>query len=88
MRPASLGAAASSYNNNNNNNNNNGLLSSMFSPNASLTFHGSFQSARAAAKDGKKWLLVNIQSENEFACHALNRDVWQDGIVESIVRER
>ena len=60
----------------------------MFSSNASLTFPGPFRAARDAAKEGPKWLLVNLQSEEDFACHALNRDVWQDGIVESIVRER
>jgi thioredoxin-related protein len=40
-------------------------------------FAGDFQEARAAAKAEKKLLLVNIQSECEFKCHELNRDLWK-----------
>lgn len=39
------------------------------------------------AKDAKKWLLVNLQSDADFACHALNRDVWRNDLVENLVRE-
>ena len=39
------------------------------------------------AKDSKRWLLVNIQKDSEFASHALNRDVWRDELVENLVRE-
>ena len=31
--------------------------------------------ARKDAKAKNKWLLVNIQREDEFACHTLNRSV-------------
>jgi hypothetical protein len=31
--------------------------------------------------------LVNIQNDDDFACHALNRDVWRDELVENLVRE-
>lgn len=31
--------------------------------------------------------MVNIQSDDDFACHALNRDVWRDELVENLVRE-
>jgi len=31
-------------------------------------------------------MLVNIQSDSDFACHALNRDVWKDEMVESLVQ--
>lgn len=30
---------------------------------------------------------MNIQSDDDFACHALNRDVWRDELVENLVRE-
>ena len=46
-----------------------------------------FQSARTAAKDSKRWLLVNIQRDSEFASHALNRDVWRDELMENLVSE-
>jgi UBX domain-containing protein 7 len=49
-------------------------------------FVGPFQAARQAAKDSKRWMLVNIQSDSDFACHALNRDVWKDEMVESLVQ--
>jgi len=56
-------------------------LSDMFAPPKHLCFQGPFQAARTAAKESKRWLLVNIQSEADFACHALNRDVWGDEMV-------
>lgn len=37
------------------------------------------------AKMQKKCLLVNIQSDSEFDCHKLNRDVWKDETVENII---
>ncbi len=30
---------------------------------------------------------ANVQSKDDFACHALNRDVWRDNRVENLVRE-
>lgn len=48
---------------------------------------GGFQGARTVAKDSKRWLLVNIQRDDEFSCHALNRDVWRDELVENLIRE-
>ena len=48
---------------------------------------GGFQGARSSAKDSKRWLLVNLQRDSEFSCHALNRDVWRDELVENLVRE-
>lgn len=39
------------------------------------------------AKDSRRWLLVNLQSDADFACHALNRDVWRNDLVENLVRE-
>ncbi|CAJ1940326.1 unnamed protein product [Cylindrotheca closterium] len=48
---------------------------------------GGFEGARTMAKDNKRWLLVNIQRDNEFSSHALNRDVWRDELVENLIRE-
>jgi len=31
--------------------------------------------------------MVNIQRDNEFSSHALNRDVWRDELVENLIRE-
>lgn len=63
-------------------------LADMFAPPDHLICkEGGFEGARTMAKDSKRWLLVNIQSESEFASHALNRDVWRDELVENLVRE-
>jgi thioredoxin-related protein len=48
---------------------------------------GGFQGAKQVAKDTRRWLLVNLQSDEEFSCHALNRDVWRDELVENLIRE-
>ena len=63
-------------------------LADMFAPPDHLIFkEGGFEGARNMAKDNKRWLLVNIQRDSEFSCHALNRDVWRDELVENLVRE-
>jgi hypothetical protein len=63
-------------------------LSTMFSPPTHLMHRaGGFQGARNVAKDARRWLLVNVQNDGDFACHALNRDVWRDELVENLVRE-
>ena len=63
-------------------------LSDMFAaPNHLMHRAGGFQGARTMAKDTKRWLLVNIQRDAEFASHALNRDVWRDELVENLIRE-
>jgi hypothetical protein len=63
-------------------------LADMFAPPDHLIYkEGGFEGARTMAKDSKRWLLVNIQSESEFASHALNRDVWRDELIENLVRE-
>eukprot|EP00752_Nemacystus_decipiens_P004966 g4518.t1 len=60
-------------------------LANMFSPPTSIMFMGDFQAARQAAKQQKKWLLVNIQADDEFDCHRLNRDLWKDEMVQNII---
>ena len=63
-------------------------LADMFAPPEKLIYkEGGFEGARNMAKDNKRWLLVNIQRDSEFASHALNRDVWRDELVENLVRE-
>jgi len=65
-----------------------GSLSTMFAaPSHLIHKGGGFQGARAVAKDARRWLLVNLQSDSEFSCHALNRDVWRDELVENLIRE-
>lgn len=63
-------------------------LADMFAAPEHLIYkEGGFDGARTMAKDSKRWLLVNLQKDSEFACHALNRDVWRDELVENLIRE-
>mmetsp|Transcript_59138 Transcript_59138/g.120550 ORF Transcript_59138/g.120550 Transcript_59138/m.120550 type:complete len:518 (+) Transcript_59138:302-1855(+) len=63
-------------------------LADMFAPPRHLICNaGGFEGARANAKESKRWLLVNLQRDNEFSCHALNRDVWRDELVENLISE-
>jgi thioredoxin-related protein len=50
-------------------------------------FGGSFDEAKSAGQSQGKWLLVNIQHTKEFACQALNRDVWSNPTVKHLLRE-
>ena len=62
-------------------------LSTMFAQPTHLMHRaGGFMGAKNFAKDARRWLLVNIQSDDDFACHALNRDVCRDDLVESLVK--
>lgn len=47
----------------------------------------SWDEARDEGKDSKKWLLVNLQDMSDFNCQALNRDIWKDEAVKSLVKE-
>lgn len=62
-------------------------LQNMFAPPPYAHRGGGFQGARNTAKDARRWLLVNIQSVEDFACHALNRDVWRDELVGNLVQD-
>ncbi|ORY93425.1 hypothetical protein BCR43DRAFT_377107 [Syncephalastrum racemosum] len=62
-------------------------LADLFRPPFDIMYKGAFEEARAAARDGKKWLLINVQDQSEFACQVLNRDLWSDSIVKEILKE-
>lgn len=62
-------------------------LEELFRPPIDLTFKGTFASARDEGTNLNKWLMVNIQNVQEFSCQTLNRDVWSNSAVRSIVQE-
>jgi len=62
-------------------------LEELFKPPIDVMFKGDFQSARDSATFAKKWLLVNIQDACEFQCQVLNRDVWSNEAVKTILKE-
>ncbi|KAJ3690059.1 hypothetical protein LUZ61_019223 [Rhynchospora tenuis] len=51
-------------------------LAALYQPPFALMFNGPFEKAKRVAALQGKWLLVNIQSTQEFSSHMLNRDTW------------
>ena len=51
-----------------------------------LVFSLCFQ-AREHGQAQCKWVIVNVQNVQEFSCQQLNRDVWSDSTVKSIIKE-
>ncbi len=49
--------------------------------------HYSWDEARDEGKEQMKWLLVNLQDMSDFNCQAINRDIWKDNAVKSLVKE-
>lgn len=46
-----------------------------------------FGQAKESGQLQNKWLMVNIQNVQDFACQCLNRDVWSNEAVKTIIRE-
>ncbi|XP_074570284.1 plant UBX domain-containing protein 7 [Curcuma longa] len=60
-------------------------LASLYSPPFALMFQGPFDQAKVEAALHGKWLLVNLQSNEEFSSHMLNRDTWaNEAVAETI----
>ncbi|KAK4249475.1 hypothetical protein C7999DRAFT_39455 [Corynascus novoguineensis] len=62
-------------------------LAELFRPPYDLMSHLSWDEARDEGKDSKKWILVNLQDMSDFNCQALNRDIWKDEAIRSLVKE-
>lgn len=62
-------------------------LQDLFRPPIDLTYKGTFANAKDAGKSQGKWLMINIQNVQEFSCQALNRDVWSNTAVKTIIKE-
>lgn len=62
-------------------------LEELFRPPYDLMYGGTFQAARDSGISSKRWLMVNIQNSSEFPCQVLNRDVWSNPAVKTIVKE-
>jgi|LauGreDrversion4_2_1035121.scaffolds.fasta_scaffold13918_4 hypothetical protein len=57
----------------------------LYKPPDDLNTPGTFQDAMKKSKDSRKWLLVNIQSSDDFASLVLNRDIWSHETVKQII---
>ena len=47
----------------------------------------SFGEALEKGRKEEKFLLVNIQTKEEFASHTLNRDIWNNDLISMMVQE-
>ncbi|XP_009988324.1 PREDICTED: UBX domain-containing protein 7, partial [Tauraco erythrolophus] len=62
-------------------------LADLFRPPIDLMHKGSFETAKECGQMQNKWLMINIQNVQDFACQCLNRDVWSNKTVKNIIRE-
>ncbi|XP_077515607.1 UBX domain-containing protein 7-like [Amblyomma americanum] len=62
-------------------------LEDLFRPPLDLMHRGSFESAREIGRTKNRWLMVNVQNVQEFSCQVLNRDVWSNSTIKSIISE-
>ncbi|KAK3103953.1 hypothetical protein FSP39_023219 [Pinctada imbricata] len=62
-------------------------LEDLFRPPIDLTYKGTFAHAREAGTSQHKYIMVNIQNVQEFVCQALNRDVWSNSSVKSVIKD-
>lgn len=58
----------------------------MFAPPRHLSYPGNFNELRQLAQSSNKWILINIQDHTEFSSHLLNRDVWTNENIVSVIR--
>ncbi|KAL2301004.1 hypothetical protein Nmel_011560 [Mimus melanotis] len=62
-------------------------LADLFRPPIDLMHKGSFETAKECGQMQNKWLMINIQNVQDFACQCLNRDVWSNEAVKNIIRD-
>lgn len=62
-------------------------LGDLFRPPTDLSVSGSLQTAREYAKNQNRWLIVNLQDYGQFQSQTLNRDVWSDQHLRSIIKQ-
>ncbi|KAM8953755.1 UBX domain-containing protein 7 isoform 2-T2 [Pelodytes ibericus] len=62
-------------------------LADLFRPPIDLMHKGSFETAKECGQLQNKWLMINIQNVQDFACQCLNRDIWSNESVKTLIRE-
>ena len=60
-------------------------LAEIYAAPTELCFTGNFDELRAAGRREQKWLLINIQSPQEFASQQLNADTWRDETLRAVI---
>ncbi|KAG8580411.1 hypothetical protein GDO81_007292 [Engystomops pustulosus] len=62
-------------------------LADLFRPPIDLMHKGSFETAKECGQLKNKWLMINIQNVQDFSCQCLNRDIWSNDSVKTLIRE-
>ncbi|XP_075717343.1 UBX domain-containing protein 7 [Rhinoderma darwinii] len=62
-------------------------LADLFRPPIDIMHKGSFETAKECGQLKNKWLMINIQNVQDFACQCLNRDIWSNDSVKSLIRD-
>lgn len=63
------------------------MLRDLFRPPHDLISDATWDEARDEGKEEKKWIMVNLQDLEVFQCQVLNRDVWKEENVRTLVKE-
>ncbi|KAF0981352.1 hypothetical protein FDP41_012612 [Naegleria fowleri] len=50
-----------------------------------IVFKGTFDEAKQTAEMEGKWLIVEIQKDDVFDCHRMNRDTWGNELVQAVL---
>jgi hypothetical protein len=61
-------------------------LEALFRPPVEIMHRGTFETAKEEAIVHNRWLMVNVQNTSEFACQALNRDIWNHSMVQELIK--
>lgn len=61
-------------------------LASLYRPPIHLIHTGTLDEAMGAGRSQGRWVLINIQQNDVFACHTMNRDVWSDSTVQELIQ--
>mmetsp|Transcript_26346 Transcript_26346/g.25202 ORF Transcript_26346/g.25202 Transcript_26346/m.25202 type:complete len:459 (+) Transcript_26346:9-1385(+) len=60
-------------------------LAKIFSPPHEIMTNEDLWTTREMGKAEGKWILINIQRDEDFGCHMVNRDFWSDVNIREIV---
>ncbi|CDS37245.1 UBX [Echinococcus multilocularis] len=62
-------------------------LEQLFAPPYDLMHSGNLRQAMEAARIRRKWILVSLYDDSCFDCRVLNRDVWKDYRIISLIKK-
>lgn len=60
-------------------------LAALYKPPTHLVYPGSYEDVLDAGQAQNRWVLVNINRNDVFPCHSMNRDVWSDFTMQQLI---